>query len=327
MEPFLGVRDSYATFAHEASDSPCFVEWARGVATDDEVSTFIATLPAVKQQPNLVFAAARWLGTPAPGAYAGLREVLVSRWDEIRSIVLARSTQTNEVRRLATLRPAFASVAPASGGPIALLEVGASAGLNLFSDRWSYRWTAVDGTEHRLGNGPVLSCAIAGPVPLPTQVPEIGWRGGIDLNPLDVTDSESKDWLTKLVWPEQDERRERLTTAISIAAQDPPELRSGDLLETLPGLLDELPAGLTPIVFHSAVIAYLPPERRTDFHALMADLVAQGRCHWVSNEGPTVLPELAAGVAPPTSPSFLLAIDGRPVGWTHGHGARLEWFS
>src|SRR3546814_18293655 len=83
-------------------------------------------------------------------------------------------------------------------------------------------------------------------------------------------------WLENLVWPEQDARRERLRTAIAIAAEDPPDLRVGDLIETLPAMLEEVPDDSTAIVFPSAVIAYLPPPARTDFTALMTALVAPG---------------------------------------------------
>ncbi|MDT0203031.1 DUF2332 domain-containing protein [Nocardioides sp. AE5] len=320
MEPFRDVVDSYLGFASEARDSRCFEAWAKAVAEDPEVRSLIATLPAVKQQPNLVFAAARWHGAQAPGPYAGLRSLLVSDWALVRSTILRRSTQTNEVRRLATLVPAFAAITP---GPVALLEVGASAGLNLFPDRYSYLWRAADGSARRAGKGPELSCDVRGRMPVPSAVPEIGWRGGIDLNPLDVTDADAMAWLENLVWPEQEERREGLRTAIRIAAAEPPHLRAGDLIEELPGMLEELPNGLTPIVFHSAVIAYLQPPRRVEFHRLMTELVAAGRCHWVSNEAPHVVPEVADGLPVPADPSFLLAIDGRPVGWTHGHGATL----
>ena len=83
---------------------------------------WLAELPAIKQQPNLVFAAARWHGVPAPGPYAGLREALLGDDGSIRDTILTRSTQTNEVGRLATLAPAFALLGEE---PLALLEVGA----------------------------------------------------------------------------------------------------------------------------------------------------------------------------------------------------------
>ena len=121
---------------------------------------WIDELPGLKKQPNIVFAAARWHGVPAPGPYAGLREALLADDGTIRATIMARSTQTNEVGRLATLLPAFAAAAPS--GPVALIEAGASAGLNLFPDRWGYAWSTPGG-EVRLGAPPHLPCAVTGP--------------------------------------------------------------------------------------------------------------------------------------------------------------------
>ena len=64
----------------------------------------------------------------------------------------------------------------------------------------------------------------------------------------------------------------------------------GDLLEELPALVAQAPVEATLVVFHSAVIAYLEPADRERFATMMAGLVAEGKCHWVSNEGPRVLP-------------------------------------
>ena len=258
MEPYDGVAAQYLDFAgHCEGESPCFVEWALGVAADDEVLAWIDQLPGLKKQPNIVFAAARWHGVPAPGPYAGLRDALLGDDGTIRATILTRSTQTNEVGRLATLLPAFASVVPS--GPVALIEAGASAGLNLFPDRWGYAWSTPAGVVE-LGPAPYLSCEVSGPAPLPTALPEVAWRGGIDLNPLDVTDPEAMRWLETLVWPEEDDRRVRLRRAIDVAAADPPRLVRGDLLTELPALVAEASAFGTVLVFHSAVAAYLPVE-------------------------------------------------------------------
>ena len=74
------VIEEYRDFAtYAAGDSPCFEDWALGVAGDQEVLAWLATLPPLKRQPNLVFAAARWHGAPAPGPYAGLRRVLLEQ--------------------------------------------------------------------------------------------------------------------------------------------------------------------------------------------------------------------------------------------------------
>jgi hypothetical protein len=325
VEPYAGVAAQYAEFAdHCEGESPCFVEWARGVAADAEVLAWIDALPGLKKQPNIVFAAARWHGVPAPGPYTGLRDALLGDDGSIRATILARSTQTNEVGRLATLLPAFAAVVPS--GPLALIEAGASAGLNLFPDRWGYAWSTSAG-EAELGEAPYLPCEVTGPAPLPAVLPGVTWRGGVDLNPLDVTDPDAMHWLETLVWPEQEERRERLRHAISLASADPPRLVRGDLLEELPALVDEASAHGTVVVFHSAVAAYLPLAQRADFQALMMRLVAGGECHWVTNEAPNVLPDITA-----TAPEgerdarhFVLGIDGRMVARTHGHGAYLHW--
>ena len=333
MEPYADVVASYLDFAaYAAADSATFETWARGVADDPEAAAWIATLPGIKQQPNLVFAAARWHGVAAPGPYAGLRDALLADGPDgpIRATILGHATQTNEVGRLATLLPAFARTAaerPDQSRPLALLEVGASAGLCLYPDRWGYDWRTDDG--HRLlGDEPRLACRVKGAAPLPDAVPTIGWRGGLDLNPLDVTDEDQMAWLEQLVWPEHDDRRQRLRQAVAIARTDPPRLVRGDLLTELPGLVERAAEHGTVVVFHSAVIAYLEPADRSRFDAMMRRLVAEGACHWVSNEGKRVLPSVTAtGPAiPETKPTFVLGLDGRAVAHTHGHGRSMRWF-
>lgn len=349
VEPYAEVSTSYRRFAREAADSPTFAGWAARVAEDVEVRDWIAALPQLKQQPNLVFAAARWHGVSAPGPYDDLRRALLSDDGRIEATIRARATQTNEVGRLATLLPAFAALA-SDDAPLALVEAGASAGFCLYPDRWGYAWTrrspngpeATEGTRHRAGTGeratpaggahvlgeePRLPCRVSGPVPLPDRLPQVAFRGGVDLNPLDVSDDDAMAWLTQLVWPEQDDRRERLRHAIDLARAAPPDLVRGDLLEELPALVDRASSYGTVVVFHSAVIAYLAPDDRDRFDLLMRGLVADGACHWVSNEGPQVLASITrtGPPVPADRPTFVLGVDGRMVARTHGHGRSMAW--
>ena len=327
MEPYAGVKAQYLEFGeHAEDDSVCFTEWSRGVAGDSEVLGWIDGLPGIKKQPNIVYAAARWHGVPAPGPYAGLRDALLSDDGSIRATILERSTQTNEVGRLATLLPAFATLVPS--GPLALIEAGASAGLNLYPDRWGYAWSTPDATRV-LGPAPYLPCEVAGAAPLPNELPEVAWRGGVDLHPLDVTDPDAMAWLENLVWPEADERRSRLRHAVSVAVADPPALVCGDVVDELPALVAEAGRHGTVVVFHSAVAAYFPLEHRARFEELMLGLVADERCHWVSNEAPNVLPPASP---PPRSGDadrnrFVLGVDGRAVAFTHGHGRSMRWIA
>lgn len=333
MEPYADVPAAYREFARSADDSPCFAAWADAVAQDAELVAWLERLPPLKRQPNLVFAAARHHGVAAPGPYAALREALLADTGAIRHTIATRATQTNEVGRLATLVPALAALA--AGRPLTLVEAGASAGLCLHPDRWGYRWRTASGpiTADPPGHpasGPRLECDVEGPAPLPSAPPAVAARHGLDLNPLDVTDPETLDWLTTLVWPEHDERRARLRAAAEVARSDPPRLERGDLLRDLPGLVERAAARATGpvVVFHSAVVAYLQPDDRVRFDALMRDLVARGRCHWVSNEGARVLPSVTGtGPEPPEgSTDFVLGVDGRAVAWTQPHGRRLHWF-
>jgi hypothetical protein len=324
------TAEVYVDFGeHETSSSPCFHVWALAVAADPEVLALLDSLPEGKRQPNLVFAAARWHGAPAPGPYAGLRTVLLDDWDAVRATVLSRATQTNEVGRCATLLPVLAGLP----GPLALLEVGASAGLCLYPDRYSYRYD--NGVSLDPSDGPspvVLECAVAGDVPLPSLLtsglPEVVWRGGIDLNPLDVRDDDAMRWLQTLVWPEHDDRRSRLAAAVDLARDDPPTLVRGDLNEALPALVEEVPADATLVVFHSAVLAYLSAEDRDLFALGMA--VTPG--HWVSNEGSRVLPTVTATLPATAVPAsvlgpapFVLGLDGRAVAFTEGHGRAISF--
>lgn len=324
MEPYAGVQAQYLEFAeHAQDDSPCFTEWSRGVAGDPEVLAWIDGLPGIKKQPNIVYAAARWHGVPAPGPYAGLRDALLADDGTIRATILERSTQTNEVGRLATLLPAFHLAVP--DGPVSLIEAGASAGLNLYPDRWGYDWSTPEGPRV-LGPAPQLPCEVMGPAPLPTSLPEVAWRGGVDLNPLDVTDPDAMAWLENLVWPEQGDRRARLRHAVSVAAADPPRLVKGDVVDELPALVADAGRHGTVVVFHSAVAAYFPLEHRARFDRLMRGLVADGACHWVSNEAPNVFPDITAtATGAPDHNRFVLGVDGRAVAFTHGHGRSMRW--
>jgi hypothetical protein len=313
------VIEEYRDFAaYAAGDSPCFEAWALAISEDTEVLAWLGTLPPIKRQPNLVLAAARWHGAPAPGPYAGLRRVLLEREPDVRATVMSRATQTNEVGRLATLVPVMGLLE----GPLALVEVGASAGLCLYPDRYDYAWPPRG--ELRGSGGPLLTADATGPLPVPTALPRVAWRGGVDLHPLDVADPDATAWLENLVWPEQEERRERLRSAVEVARADPPVLRAGDLFDHLDDLLDEAAPHGTPVVFHSAVVAYLEEPDRHRFHALMTGLVEAGRCRWISNEGRRVLPAITGEHDVPSG-RFVTALDGVPVAFSHGHGHAVDW--
>ena len=211
--------------------------------------------------------------------------------------------------------PALAQLVP----PLALIEVGASAGLTLLVDRYSYDY----GGYRIVGCDPLaptLECDPRGPVPLPIRIPEITWRAGLDLNPLDVHSDDDMRWLSCLVWPGEGSRERRLAAAIASARRDPPVVHRGDLLVDLPALAAQAPADATLVVYHSAVLAYVSPSDRARFAAT----VRESGAVWLSNEGPGVVPGLP--VPPFRGAPFVLGRDGKaPLALADGHGAWLQW--
>ncbi|MFI2489405.1 DUF2332 domain-containing protein [Promicromonospora kroppenstedtii] len=320
--------ETAAVYAHFAlsqarnGGSPTYEDWASGVAADPEVCALLDTLPEPKRQPNLLFAAARLAGAPA-GAWAAVRSWLVAAWPGVEHEMRTRATQTNEPRRCATLLPTLAAV----DGPVALVEVGASAGLCLYPDRYSYAYTTPDGTVTRLdpATGPsdvLLPCTIEGPVP--TRLPDVVWRAGIDLNPLDVRDPADLAWLEALVWPEHTDRVGTLRAAARLVAADSPHLVAGDLLAGVADLVAAAPAEATVVVQNSAVLCYLPLPERAEFAATMDRLRRTRGVVWLSNEGWTVLPDVAAKLPAGADPQFILARDGEPVALTDPHGRSVR---
>ncbi|MET9298537.1 DUF2332 domain-containing protein [Micromonospora aurantiaca] len=309
----MSTTDIYRVFAERETRgvSPAYERLSQAVAGDPELLALLDTLPPAKRQPNLLFGVVRLRGGPVDDP-AAFREYVIAHWPDVAAQMRVRATQTNEAGRCAVLLPVLAALPQ----PLALLEVGASAGLCLYPDRYAYRYG-----DRQIGEGePVLDCDLTGTDP-PRRRPEVVWRAGLDVNPLDVTDPADVAWLDALIWPEHRHRRERLRAAAAVAAADPPLLVRGDLVDDLPALAARAPAGATLVVFHSSVLYQVPPQRRNAFTALVRTLPG----HWIANEDPSVLPH--ADLPEPSADGFhnVLALDGRPLAWTRGHGQALTW--
>ncbi|MEW2145482.1 DUF2332 domain-containing protein [Micromonospora vinacea] len=310
----MTTAEAYAEFgSREARGvSPTYERLSRAVARDDHLLRLLDGLPPAKRQPNLLFGVVRWLGGPVDDPVT-FHDFVLTHWAAIEAELLTRATQTNEAGRCAVLLPVLAALPQ----PLALLEVGASAGLCLYPDRYAYRYG-----DHEVGSGePVLDCAATGLVP-PAGVPQVVWRAGLDLNPLDVTDPDDVSWLDALIWPEHGHRRARLRAAAAVAAADPPLLVRGDLVDDLPALAARAPTDATLVVFHTSVLYQVPPPRRDAFARLVRELPG----HWVANEGPDVL--RYGGLPSPPSDALhnVLALDGKPLAWARGHGQEMTWF-
>jgi Uncharacterized protein conserved in bacteria (DUF2332) len=311
------IARGYRQFAEveAAAVSPPYAELAVAVAEDPALLRFLAGLPRGKRQPNLLFATLQFLHGRAPDVGQLPRWVLDDA-ERVRATMLARATQTNEPARCGALLPLLATLPE----PLALIEVGASAGLCLYPDRYSYEY---DGRPVGVRSPVHLRCTTSGRVPVPSRLPQVVARIGIDLNPLDLTDPGDRSWLRALVWPGplEAERLERLDAAAAIVAGDPPTLLSGDLVERLPGALALVPDGATPVVLHTAVLPYLGATHRAAF----VDLVRGLPCRWVAQEGAGMVPGTGQPYPGGWGPYFVLSLDGRPLAHTAPHGGRIDW--
>jgi hypothetical protein len=311
------IAAGYRTFVEEAaSASPLYAELAAAVAGDRDVLRFLVELPVGKRQPNLLLAALQYLHGAAPRDGHELRRRVVDDADRLRATMSGRATQTNEPARCTGLLPVLGLL----DGPLALIEVGASAGLCLYPDRYSYDY---DGVPVGSPSAVHLRCTTTGAVPVPERLPQVAARIGIDLRPLDPADPDDLAWLRALIWPgpAAPARLERLDAAARIAGREPAQMLAGDLMDRLPDALGLVPAGCTVVVFHTAVLPYLPRERRAAF----IDTVRALPVRWIAQEAPGVVP--GTGETPPGGwgTEFVLTLDGRPLARTAPHGGRVEW--
>ena len=326
MGDSTGVQRRYREFAETECRgySDLYYRLALSVSESEEMAAFIADME--ETQPNLFLASIQHLTGPArmPATGAALHAFVQQRGEEVRAVMRARRTQTNEVGRCAVLLPALPP------GPLALVEVGASAGLCLLFERYAYEFGST-----RLGaasSAVRLRCAATGRIPLPPAIPRIVWRRGLDLRPIDVHDDDAVRWLLACVWPEHHERRRRLEGAIAAARADPPVVRAGDLVDDLPALLAEAPRDAQLVVFHSAVLSYVSRERRQAFADALAQASKRRDIIWLANEAVGVVPELPA-VAASGALRFLVSrtrfANGQRrselLALAHPHGAELAW--
>jgi hypothetical protein len=194
----------------------------------------------------------------SPRVWAAFRRTLAECSTELRTW-LDKPPQTNEVGRAAALLGGLRHVAAEAGLPIRLVEVGASAGLNLRAD-----WFCVPGVSGRYGDprSPVvLGDGWLGDAPPESRI-EVVERAGGDLAPIDPLTDQGRLTLTAYVWPDQADRLSRLRGAFGIAARVPAELRAESASATLARM--RLVPGTWTVLWHSIFRQYLDDAQRAE---------------------------------------------------------------
>ena len=166
-------------------------------------------------------------------------------------------------------------------------------------------------------------------MPVPTSLPPIAERHGLDRAPVNVHDPHQTRWLEACVWPDQTDRFARLRAALAIAAAADLDVRAGDAVTDTAAMVATATAH--PLVTTTWMLNYLSPEERRAYVAALDDCGAQGDLSWVFAESPLLVPELP--IVDPRQSITVLALvrwrDGRrtarQLADCHPHGYWLHW--
>jgi hypothetical protein len=267
------------------------------------------------------------------------RAAIEARQDALAEFIAAARVQTNETARgLCWLLPASMTGWPA----LHLVDLGASAGLNLVADRRHFR--VIGGSEGHvllaLGSGapPQFSMRSEGRALPPMQAvcPAIRSRIGCDLTPLILNSPAEEQTLAAFVWGDQPERLRQLRTGIAAlhatnCSQSPVSLFRADLPADLSQFLVERVDRLTgaPVILYNTYLTAYLADKGATLRSTLASWASQHPWPvlWLQWE------PLRNG---PTPPEFGwlgwtadLWEDGTHrywhLAWVHPHGTRIAW--
>jgi len=349
---------AFHRFADEIGrTAPTYGAICRGVADDPEILAMLNDAPLPQRRPVLLLAAVHHLLLGAPDEplarhYRSIGEAInpgdpvpafvelcQRRRAELTALIATRSTQTNDVGRASLLRLALPTRKEVRDRSVGLIDLGTSAGLNLLLHRYSFRFHDLDGGETLIpGGSPTLDCLIRGaPVDavVPSDLPAIGFRIGVDPSPIDISDPDQARWLQACVWPDHLERLTRLRAALATAANSYQEVTrlSGSAPEHLVEAVSAVRRGdAHPVVVNTWSFTYYDEAARAEQLALLDELGGDGDLTWIFLEAPNETPELPWGeVDTATSLSVLRRVDYRSgervettIGIAHPHGRWLE---
>lgn len=334
--------------AETAKRAPLYSRLAERIADDPSTCRLLLHAPDEQRLPVLLFACVHLLlltepdqplaryypnltaDVDATDPYPAFRQFCAAHEGRLAGLLGTRSTQTNEVGRCAMLIPALGLVA-GEVGPVALIDVGSSGGLNLLVDRYEYHYEPGGAVG---GPSPVvLTCGTRGDVPIPDHCPTVAARIGLDRSPIDLTDPDAARWLEACVWPDQADRFHRLHAAIGMAQHDAPVVRAGDAVEDLADTIAVVAAPGHPVVLNTWVLNYLSDEQRREYVAELDRLGGSFDLSWIYAE----MPALVNGIPVPDDPdrehrtvvSLIRWRDGvrtvEHMADAHPHGFWMHW--
>jgi hypothetical protein len=237
---------------------------------------------------------------------------------------LWRSTQTNEPGRSAVIQAVVSDVAREPTTAINVVEVGASAGINLYFDQFPVR--ASDD-----GNPLTLVCEDLAPLNRSRPLPKVLSRVGVDPYPLFLDSEEDCLWLKACLWPEQRRRHDRFDAIVATHSSWPTiTMLRGSVRERLGDAMALCDETALTIVVNTWSAAYFTHDERTEYFKDVTERCARDNVAWLSVESPMVKWPGVEGdddahrrgasqilVTPPGGSTMRW-------GWCHSHGRWLE---
>lgn len=327
--------------------SPLYEQIARAVAHDRGVLELVREAPAEAHLPPALLGAVHYLllgglehplgavyeGRSAADAAALFLDLCRAHRGEVAAVLAVRRVQTNECGRSAVIGPALTWIASEVDGPLALVDVGASAGLNLLCDRYLLDY-GDRGTTGPSDSAVRIACRVVGQPPISERLPTIVAKVGIDRSPVNLADDDNARWLLACVWPDTG-RLERTAAAVRLARKSLPELVTGDANDALPGVLAQLPAGAVAVVVTTWAFAYLSIEDRKRFVTFLDAESHRRPITWLSADGAGIVEAIADQAGPdhdPEASSVLGAVlfdrgarRAQLLAYVHQHGSVLDW--
>jgi hypothetical protein len=290
----MSGADYWTFFTEDAkrTGSLLYSRLAAGIGGDEELKAIAARARPGQPQANMILAAVHFLllrgadaplkrfyptvggtvSTDAEDPVPDFKAFVLAHREMVEQLVAARVTNTNEIGRSALLHPGFRMAAAHAVAPLALIEIGPSAGLNLIWDRYGVRYQRDGATVATINeNAPlVIESELRGDRQPPTQAPPlVASRVGLELNPVDLENPDDRDWLRALIWPDQVARLHRLDRAIALFGQAKPEIRAGDALALLPQAIASIPAGYAVCVYHTIAIYQFSREMKEALESIL----------------------------------------------------------
>lgn len=289
-----GGREYWSFWSEDVRRAGCelYAQLASGIGGDEKLRQLAGQARRGQPPANLILGAVHFLllrgadhplkafyptlggkaDTDPRNAFPLFRDFVKQHEVDVVELIRSRVTNTNEVGRSALLHAGFRALASLSPQPLHLVEVGASAGLNVLWDSYGVRYMRDGVASVELGaeRPLVLDCALRGEsMPPSGPTPAIARRIGLERSPVDLEDADDRDWLRALIFPTEVGRLRRLEKAMELFQQSPPEIRRGDALELLPEAMAEASAENTLCVYHTITLYQFSRVMREAFESML----------------------------------------------------------